>query len=198
LFRLRPPGKALSQGKQPRRWVMGIVLFLLGLATAGAVADFAIENGLATAPDQAFRVFGQTAHLSTTELTVAGAILGAATVILIVLGAALLGHWVGRRREEQAERQEHVQRLKTITAQSSLLQSQNAVLVEENTALRRRAEELEQAAARDVEGSGFGPPSRQVAETALITPPPPPEPPVREPARDDEALADSWAWSTGR
>jgi len=30
---------------------------------------FAIENGFATAPDQAVWVFGQTAHLSTTELT---------------------------------------------------------------------------------------------------------------------------------
>jgi hypothetical protein len=175
---------------------MGILVLLLGLAAAGVLADGVIENGSGPGPGQAVDVFGRTLHLSTPEVALAGAILGAAAVVLIGLGLALLGLRLGRRRGQKAQRRELDERLEHLAARSNLLESQNASLMLENEALRRRAEELEHgAAAPGSEPEGFGPPATQVSPTALIAPPPPPESPVHEESRAE--VADSWSWASG-
>jgi hypothetical protein len=77
---------------------MGLLLIFLGLLTAGAVADFIVENDLLTKSNDTIVVFG-------TKLTVSGAapvvgafLGGVLTVLLIVIGIGLIrGSW-GRRR----------------------------------------------------------------------------------------------------
>jgi len=77
---------------------MGIVLILLGLVAAGVVADFLVENDLATAPDQSVALFGGSFRLSTPEVVLGAAVLGALSVLLLILGVGFLrGSW-GRRR----------------------------------------------------------------------------------------------------
>jgi len=77
---------------------MGIVLILLGLVAAGVVADFLVENDLATAPDQTVALFGGSFRLSTPEVVLGAAVLGALGVLLVILGVGFLrGSW-GRRR----------------------------------------------------------------------------------------------------
>jgi hypothetical protein len=77
---------------------MGILLILLGLAAAGLVADFLVENDLATAPDQTVALLGGSFRLSTPEVVLGAAVLGALSVLLVIVGFGFLrGSW-GRRR----------------------------------------------------------------------------------------------------
>lgn len=77
---------------------MGMLLILLGLAAAGLVADFVVENDLTTAPNQAVSLLGGSFQLSLPEVALAAAVLGALAVILVMLGLGLVrGSW-GRRR----------------------------------------------------------------------------------------------------
>lgn len=111
---------------------MGIVLLIIGLLAAGVVADFLIENGLPGGPDQNFELLGGTFGLSTGELVLGAAILGALAITLVALGLGLLGVRWGRRRERIAEVREREQRL-------GQLETRNVELERENTALRARA-----------------------------------------------------------
>ncbi len=94
---------------------MGIVLIVLGLAAAAVVGDFVFENDLDT-PDQAYLLFGRTFELSTPELVLVAAVLGALAVSLVLLGIGLLrGSW-GRRRalkQQMAELQRENTELRT-------------------------------------------------------------------------------------
>jgi hypothetical protein len=77
---------------------MGMLLIVLGLAAAGVVADFAVENDLTTAPDQAVSLFGGSFSFSFPEVVLGAAVVGALAVLLVILGLGLLrGSW-GRRR----------------------------------------------------------------------------------------------------
>ncbi len=77
---------------------MGVLLILLGLAAAGLVADYVVENDLTTAPSEAVSLFGGSFRLAQPELVLGAAVLGALAVILVLLGLGLLrGSW-GRRR----------------------------------------------------------------------------------------------------
>ena len=77
---------------------MGMLLILLGVAAAGLVADYVVENDLTTAPSQAVSLFGGSFSLSQPELVLGAAVLGALAVVLVMLGVGLLrGSW-GRRR----------------------------------------------------------------------------------------------------
>ena len=155
--------------------MIGIVVILLGLAAAGVLADAAVENA-ASAPTHPVVVFGQTLHLSSVALAVAGAILGALVVLLVGIGIAVLR---GRRRRQRSSAPDHrtlERRVEQLAARSRVLESQNASLSQENMALRHRAAELETPARPPAEE--FGPPSRQVSKTALILVPPPPAPPT--------------------
>jgi uncharacterized integral membrane protein len=77
---------------------MGMLLILLGLAAAGLVADFVVENDLTTAPNQTVSLLGGSFNLSLPELVLGAAVLGALAVFLVMLGLGLLrGSW-GRRK----------------------------------------------------------------------------------------------------
>ena len=77
---------------------MGMLLILIGLAAAGLVADFVVENDLTTAPSQTVSLLGGSFDLSLPELVLGAAVLGALAVFLVMLGLGLLrGSW-GRRR----------------------------------------------------------------------------------------------------
>ncbi len=78
---------------------MGILLIVLGLVFAGLVADFVVENNLASAPAEPFVMFGGTFdRMSPAGVVLAGAILGVLAVVFVMLGLGLLrGSW-GRRR----------------------------------------------------------------------------------------------------
>ncbi len=77
---------------------MGMLLILLGLAAAGLVADFVVENDLTTAPTQTVSLLGGSFKLSLPEMVLGAAVLGALAVFLVMLGLGLLrGSW-GRRR----------------------------------------------------------------------------------------------------
>ncbi len=148
---------------------MGIVLLVIGLVAAGVVADFAAENASGLAGTQAVDLFGQTFHLSTRNLVLAGAILVAAAVLLIGLGVALLA------RRRHASRRALEIRVDTLANRGAMLEAQNAVLTQENANLRTRAMELERQAAEGEPDPvpGFGRPSTKVSETALLSPPVP-------------------------
>jgi uncharacterized protein YneF (UPF0154 family) len=77
---------------------VGVLLVVLGLVSAGLIADFLVENELMSAPADSFALFGATFELSRPELVLIAAILGVLAVVLVMLGAGLLrGSW-GRRR----------------------------------------------------------------------------------------------------
>jgi hypothetical protein len=77
---------------------MGLLLILLGLAAAGLVADFVVENDLTTAPSQTVSLLGGSFTLSLPGLVLGAAVLGALAVVLVMLGLGLLrGSW-GRRK----------------------------------------------------------------------------------------------------
>jgi hypothetical protein len=96
---------------------MGIALILLGLAAAGLVVDFAVENWSAAANDMSFSLFGGSFTVTQVELAIGAAALGAIAIALCVLGAGLLRGSRGRRRttkrriseleRENAELREH-------------------------------------------------------------------------------------------
>ena len=77
---------------------MGIALILLGLAAAGLVVDFAVENWSAAANDVTFSLFGGSFTATQVELVIGAAVLGAIAIALCVLGAGLLRGSHGRRR----------------------------------------------------------------------------------------------------
>ena len=96
---------------------MGIALILLGLAAAGLVVDFAVENWSSAANDVSFSLFGGSFSSTQVELAIGAAVLGAVAIALCVLGAGLLRGSRGRRRttkrriseleRENAELREH-------------------------------------------------------------------------------------------
>ena len=77
---------------------MGIALILLGLAAAGLVVDFAIENWSTAANEVTFSLFGGSFTATQVEVVIGAAVLGAIAIALCVLGAGLLRGSHGRRR----------------------------------------------------------------------------------------------------
>jgi hypothetical protein len=77
---------------------MGIALILLGVAAAGLVVDFAIENWSTAANDVTFSLFGGSFTATQVEVAIGAAVLGAVAIALCVLGAGLLRGSRGRRR----------------------------------------------------------------------------------------------------
>ena len=76
---------------------MGVLLILIGLIPAGVLADYLVENHVASAPKESLLVFGKSLSLSRPELVAAGCVLGVSTLVFILLGVGLLrGSW-GRR-----------------------------------------------------------------------------------------------------
>ena len=77
---------------------MGIVLILLGLAAAGLVVDFAVENWSAAANEVTFSLFGGSFSATQVEVAIGAAVLGALAIALCVLGAGIMRGSRGRRR----------------------------------------------------------------------------------------------------
>jgi hypothetical protein len=71
-------------------------LILLGIALAGVLADFVIENDVATAATQPFALFGTTIELSTPALVAIAFGLGLLATLLVFAGVRRLRR--GRRR----------------------------------------------------------------------------------------------------
>ena len=77
---------------------MGIALILLGLAAAGLVVDFAIENWSDAANEVTYSLFGGSFTATQVEVAIGAAVLGALAIALCVLGVGLLRGSHGRRR----------------------------------------------------------------------------------------------------
>ena len=77
---------------------MGIALILLGLAAAGLVVDFAVENWSSAANEVTFSLLGGSFTATQVEVAIGAAVLGAIAIVLCVLGAGLLRGSRGRRR----------------------------------------------------------------------------------------------------
>ena len=84
---------------------MGVLLILLGLLLAGLVADFLIENDVASAAAQPVTMFGASGSLSTPVAVALAFVLGALAVLVIVAGVRHL------RRDRRKTLEQRVQRL---------------------------------------------------------------------------------------
>jgi K+-sensing histidine kinase KdpD len=94
---------------------MGLLSIVVGLALMGAVADFVIENDIATAATQSFQIAGTTQQLSLPVLVAAAFALGALALGLILLGVRSMRR--GRRRTLQ-------QRIRTLEDENARLHAQ--------------------------------------------------------------------------
>ena len=75
---------------------MGVLLILLGIAMFGVLADFVIENDIATAATQSFALFGTTIELSAPALVAIAFGLGVLAMLLVF--ASVRRARRGRRR----------------------------------------------------------------------------------------------------
>ena len=77
---------------------MGVLTIFLGLAIAGVVGDYVVENHLLTAANEPITLFGTTFTVSGAGVVVGAFLAGALAVLLLVVGVGFLrGSW-GRRR----------------------------------------------------------------------------------------------------
>jgi hypothetical protein len=118
---------------------MGIVLLILGLGAAGVIADFLVENGLGEGPDNTFELFGTTFQMSTTEVVLGAAILGAIAIALVAIGLGVMGVEIGRRRERRAERRDLEGRIDMLHRRNDELERLNAELAQEVAETRSRS-----------------------------------------------------------
>lgn len=128
---------------------MGIVLLILGLGAAGVIADFLVENGLGEGPDRTFELFGTTFQMSTTEVVLGAAILGAIAITLVAIGLGVMGVELGRRRERRAERRALEDRVDSLVRRNEELARRNDELAEEAEATRSRSTPAAAAAHTD-------------------------------------------------
>ena len=78
---------------------MGILLMILGLASAGLVADFVLENDLASAPVESFTIFGSSFRASVPALVLGAFVAGALMLMLMKAGMTLARQRRTRRRD---------------------------------------------------------------------------------------------------
>lgn len=77
---------------------MGILLMILGLASAGLIADFVLENHLTSAPVESFTVLGSSFKFSVPALVLSAFVAGALTLLLVKSGMTLMRQRRTRRR----------------------------------------------------------------------------------------------------
>jgi len=77
---------------------MGILLMILGLASAGLVADLVLENHLTSAHAESFNLIGTTVHVSTPVVILGAFAAGALTVVLLAAGTRLARQRRTKRR----------------------------------------------------------------------------------------------------
>jgi membrane protein implicated in regulation of membrane protease activity len=85
---------------------MALLLILLGILLAGVVADFLIENDIATAATQPLTMAGTTLNLSTPVVAAIAFGLGALAVLLIVAGIRRFGRKRRRGLQDRIARLE--------------------------------------------------------------------------------------------
>ena len=91
---------------------VGVLLILLGLALAGVLADFLVENDAATAAAQQFSLFGTTFELSTPVLLAIAFGMGALAVLLVLAGV---------RRFRRSRRRQLKQRIEDLRDENARL-----------------------------------------------------------------------------
>jgi hypothetical protein len=77
---------------------VGVLLILIGLIPAGVLADYLVENHVASAPTQSLMLFKRTLTLSQPELVAVGFVLGVAALAFILLGVGLIRDSWGKRQ----------------------------------------------------------------------------------------------------
>ena len=82
---------------------MGVLLILLGIAMFGVLADFLIENDVATAATQPFALFDTTIELSTPVLVAIAFGLGVLAMLLVFAGVRRLRRRRRRSLQQQIE-----------------------------------------------------------------------------------------------
>ena len=125
---------------------MGILLIVIGLAAAGLVVDFVIENDLVSgAAEQSYDLLGTSITLSQAEVVIASAVLGAVALLLFVTGLRLLGGTLGKRRERRRrikdlERENEELRARQEREAEEATEEHHTVVVPEAPPDRRRQE----------------------------------------------------------
>jgi len=94
---------------------VGVLLILLGIALAGVLADFLVENDVATAATQQFTLFGTSIELSVPVLVAIAFGIGVLAVLLVVAGV---------RRSRRGRRRLMQQRIEDLRDQNARLATQ--------------------------------------------------------------------------
>lgn len=94
---------------------MGVLLILLGIALAAVLADFLVENDVATAATQPFTLFGTSIELSVPVLVAIAFGIGVLAVLLVVAGV---------RRSRRGRRRLMQQRIEDLRDQNARLATQ--------------------------------------------------------------------------
>jgi hypothetical protein len=94
---------------------MGVLSILLGLALAGALADFLVENDVATAAEQGVVVAGTTQQVSMPALVAIAFAAGVLSLGLILLGI---------RRMRRGSRKKLTQQIQTLQDENARLHAQ--------------------------------------------------------------------------
>jgi hypothetical protein len=94
---------------------VGVLLILLGIALAAVLADFLVENDVATAATQQFTLFGTSIELSVPMLVAIAFTVGVLAVLLVIAGVRRFRR--GRRRLMQ-------QRIEDLRDQNARLATQ--------------------------------------------------------------------------
>jgi hypothetical protein len=137
---------------------MGLLSILVGIALLGVVADFLIENDVATAATQSFEIAGTSQHLSTPVLVAVAFVLGALALGLILMGIRSVRR--GRRKMLK-------QRIRTLEDENARLHAQRNLQ-------------------RIVRIPDSEPVAETTAPPPAATPPAP-QPASREPSKDEPA-----------
>ena len=94
---------------------MGVFLILLGIALTGVLADFLIENDVATAATQQFTLFGTSIELSVPALAAIAFGMGVLAVLMMLAGV---------RRSRRGRRRLMQQRIEDLRDQNARLATQ--------------------------------------------------------------------------
>lgn len=141
---------------------LGIVLVLLGLASAAVAIDLLVENAVAGAVD--LSLFGRVlADVPRSALLIAAAVVGVGAVTLVALGVAAIGR--GRRRARAEARFQASARLAGTEARHRLLEFRVGELRGDIQRLEERRDRLirdneayeRRRAAREAAASGADP-----------------------------------------
>ena len=131
---------------------MALLLILFGVLVAGVLADFLIENDIATAATQPLTMAGVTVDLSTPVVAAIAFGLGALAVLLIVAGIRRMGRKRRRVLKERIANLEH-ENARLITKENL----PNVIRIPDSAPLAETEQHTEAAAAEIPPTPGSGP-----------------------------------------